>query len=88
MDAAFGVDDLHIQTKADGGDSEDEDSRDETIDDFEKRVEFYVTIHLFRAAGKRDQYKDEQVYQTRKDLIAEFLKSTVSKRCQNEGCGA
>lgn len=88
LDAAFGVDELHMQTGSNDDDSEDEDSRDETVDEFEKRVGLYVTINLSRAGIRRDQYKDELVYQVRKDVITEFLKSTISKRCQNEGCGA
>ncbi|KAI6105879.1 hypothetical protein F5141DRAFT_1126540 [Pisolithus sp. B1] len=81
LDAALGVDDLHIQDK-------DEDSRGETVEDFEKRVELYVRIHLSRTGSRRDQYKDELVYQARKDVITDFLKSTIAKRCQNAGCGA
>ncbi|KAL4076163.1 hypothetical protein J3A83DRAFT_4357265 [Scleroderma citrinum] len=88
LDAAFGVDELHIQTKGNSDDTEDEDSRDETLEDFEKRVGLYVQIHLSRAQMKRDQYKNELVYQARKDVITDFLKSTISKKCQNEGCGA
>ncbi|KAI6047491.1 hypothetical protein EDC04DRAFT_2876497 [Pisolithus marmoratus] len=88
LDAALGVDDLHIQDKGNGDDEGDEDSRGETVEEFEKRVELYVRIHLSRANSRRDEYKDELVYQARKDVITDFLKSTISKRCQNAGCGA
>lgn len=88
LDAALGVDDLHIQDKRNGDDEGDEDSRGETVEEFEKRVELYVRIHLSRASSRRDQYKDELVYQARKDVITDFLKSTIAKRCQNAGCGA
>ncbi|KAI6130350.1 hypothetical protein EDD16DRAFT_1689702 [Pisolithus croceorrhizus] len=88
LDAALGVDDLHIQDKGSGDDDGDEDSRGETVEDFEKRVELYVRIHLSRTGSRRDQYKDELVYQARKDVITDFLKSTIAKRCQNAGCGA
>jgi hypothetical protein len=65
------------------------DIPDETNSEFEARINLYVNIHLNRASSsKRDGYKDGLVYQTRKDLITDFLKSTILKKCQNEGCCA
>ncbi|KAG6842007.1 hypothetical protein C0991_003533 [Blastosporella zonata] len=100
LDAAQGVDDLRIhvssETKKKSGDeddSEDEatdkpDVPDETIEQFVMRVNLYVAVHLSRAStSKRDHYKDGLVYQTRKDLINEFLKSTILNKCQNANCG-
>ncbi|TFK43688.1 hypothetical protein BDQ12DRAFT_702711 [Crucibulum laeve] len=61
---------------------------DETPQEFMARINLYVAIHLGRApTNKRDNYKDGLVYQTRKDLINEFLKNTILKKCQNADCG-
>ncbi|KAJ7590794.1 hypothetical protein C8J56DRAFT_858082 [Mycena floridula] len=61
---------------------------DETLAEFEMRLNDYVQTHLRRASGsKRDHYKDGLVYQTRKDVINEFLKSTILVKCRNEDCG-
>ncbi|KAF9226653.1 beta and beta-prime subunits of DNA dependent RNA-polymerase [Gyrodon lividus] len=86
LDAAHGVDEIRMQT---GNGNEGEDDRDETVEESEKRIELYVAIHLARASSsKRDHYKDELVYQARKDVMMDFLRTTISKKCQNEGCGA
>jgi DNA-directed RNA polymerase I subunit RPA1 len=85
LEAALNVELITLQTATD----DDEDSRDETISEFESRINLFVSVHLSKASGsKRDHYKDSLVYQARKDLIAEFLKSTITKKCSNEGCGA
>jgi hypothetical protein len=61
---------------------------DETIQEFASRVDQYVNIHLQRASSsKRDSYKDSLVYQTRKELINEFLKAAIRPKCNNEDCG-
>ena len=99
MDAAQGVDDLHIHISrksrkktGDEDDSEVEDTDkpevpDETLDQFIMRVNLYVAVHLSRASNsRRDHYKDGLVYQARKDLINEFLKRTLVKKCQNADC--
>lgn len=89
LDAALGLDSIHIHAIGNNDGDEDEDSRDETVEQFEERVELFVRIHISRASSsKRDHYKDAIVYQTRKDVISEFLKAAISKKCQNEGCGA
>ncbi|EGO02141.1 hypothetical protein SERLA73DRAFT_86356 [Serpula lacrymans var. lacrymans S7.3] len=89
LGAAQGVDELRLQTKKTQGDDEEDDAPDETMEEFEKRVNLYVAVHIHRASGsKRDHYKDSLVYQARKDLINEFMKNTILKKCQNEGCGA
>lgn len=85
MEAALDVDNITLHTASD----DDEDSRDETIPELEGRVNLFVMVHLSKASGsKRDHYKDNLVYQARKDLIQEFLRSTITKKCSNEGCGA
>ncbi|KAG2154984.1 uncharacterized protein EDB93DRAFT_1130600 [Suillus bovinus] len=85
LEAALDVDNITSHTAND----DDEDSRNETIPELESRVNLFVTVHLSKASGsKRDHYKDSLVYQARKDLIQEFLKTTITKKCSNEGCGA
>lgn len=82
LEAAHAVDDIQIQLRSvDAG----EDSQDETEEEFEKRIDLYVAIRLARASSsKRDHYKHELVYQARKDIIQDFLRTTtVSKTCQN-----
>lgn len=77
------------------GESEDDDSGDdetrlpdETQQDFITRINLYVAIHFSRAPNNtRDSYKDGLVYQARKDIIQEFLKSVSLKKCQNGDCG-
>ncbi|KAG6868169.1 hypothetical protein C0993_006837 [Termitomyces sp. T159_Od127] len=96
LDAAQGVDDLHIhlsrKSRKKAGDEDEleteatdkHDVPDETVDQFTMRVNLYVAVHLSRASNsKRDHYKDGLVYQTRKDLISDFLKATLLKKCQN-----
>jgi hypothetical protein len=85
LEAALDVDNITLHTASD----DDEDSRDETIPELEGRVNLFVMVHLSKASGsKRDHYKDSLVYQARKDLIQEFLRSTITKKCSNESCGA
>lgn len=81
LEAAHGVDDIQIQLRS--VDVTD-DSQDETEQEFEKRVELYVAIHLSRASSsKRDHYKNELVHQARKEVILDFLRIAISKTCQN-----
>ncbi|KAG1833461.1 hypothetical protein EV424DRAFT_1479615 [Suillus variegatus] len=85
LEAALDVDNIALHTSND----DDEDSRNETIPELEHRVNLFVMVHLSKASGsKRDHYKDTLVYQARKDLIQEFLRTTITKKCSNEGCGA
>lgn len=81
LEAAHGVDDIQIQLRnADAA----EDSRDETEEEFEKRVDLYVAIHFARASSsKRDHYKNQLVHQARKEVILDFLRIAISKTCQN-----
>lgn len=81
LEAAYGVDD--IQMKLASADAT-EDSQYETVEEFQKRVDLYVAIHLTRASSsKRDHYKNELVYQARKEVILDFLRIAMSKTCQN-----
>jgi hypothetical protein len=87
LDAALGVDDLPRQAQQQRND--EEESTEETPEEFQLRVDLFVKVHLGRASGsKRDHYKDGLVYQTRKELITEFLKATILRKCHNEGCSA
>lgn len=90
LDAAKGVDDLQQQiTKSDEDEDKRNESTNESDQDFEKRVKLFVAVHLHLASSsKRDDYLDGLVYQTRKEVILEFLQSAILKKCQNEDCGA
>ncbi|EMD40913.1 hypothetical protein CERSUDRAFT_131304 [Gelatoporia subvermispora B] len=89
--AARSLDDLRVNTQRKArGDAEDEDDEPaESYEAFEMRVNAYVAAHLATASSsKRDSYKDGLVYQARKDVIQEFLKTAITKKCQNPNCGA
>ncbi|KDR83917.1 hypothetical protein GALMADRAFT_236414 [Galerina marginata CBS 339.88] len=98
LEAAQGVDDIQLRVrkskgqKGDDGedvsDEEEPDFPDETPHEFIARINLYVAIHLARAPkSTRDSYKDGPIYQARKDLINDFLKSCLLKKCQNNDCG-
>ena len=96
LDAAQGVDDIHIRVSRRSRDKDAMDvdvpaqtkSVDETPEQFMMRLNLYVALQIRRAStSQRDNYKDGLVYQTRKDVIHDFLKSTSLNRCQNEDCG-
>lgn len=100
MEAAQGVDDIQLRVRKprnkatrgeDGkemsGGEEEPDVPDETPHEFIARINLYVAIHLARdPKNSRDSYKDGPVYQARKDLINEFLRSCLLKKCQNSDC--
>ncbi|KAF4619599.1 hypothetical protein D9613_005174 [Agrocybe pediades] len=96
LEAAQGVDDiqLRVRKKKDGdagnaSEDEEADTPDESPHEFIARINLYVAIHLARSPkSTRDSYKDGQIYQTRKDLINDFLKSCILKKCQNSDCGS
>jgi len=104
LDAAQGLDDIHIRVRrrkdktkvpdradvVNNDDSGDDESAfpDESQQDFIQRINIYVTLHLGRASSStRDSYKDGLVFQAKKDITNEFLKSTLLKKCQNSDCG-
>lgn len=65
-----------------------DDVPDEKPHEFIARVNLYVAVHLSRApTSRRDDYKDGLVFQTRKELIQEFLRTTLSSKCHNNDCG-
>ena len=86
LDAAQGVDDMQLRTQH-NKDKGEEVSR-ESPQAFITRINLYVAIHIARSPNNsRDSYKDALVYQARKDLINDFLKSCLLKKCQNNDCG-
>jgi hypothetical protein len=97
LEEAQGLDDMTIRAKrrkvnpdGDGGGEAVKDEKsvpEETPQEFMTRIHLYVAVQLSRNAGKtRDSYKDGISYQTKKDLITEFLKATILKKCQNSDC--
>lgn len=68
-----------------------EDAVKETTEEFEKRLEQYVQTRLRKASSaRRGDYKDGPVYQARKQVIDEFIKTahSTSRRCSRPQCGA
>lgn len=89
--AAKALDDIHYSTKKGrgAGDEDGDDEPEESYEAYEQRINLYVAAHMATASSsKRDAYKDGLVYQTRKDVINDFIKVTMSKKCQNSGCAA
>ncbi|TFK55537.1 beta and beta-prime subunits of DNA dependent RNA-polymerase [Heliocybe sulcata] len=89
LEEAMMVDEIRRATrrKGDADDDDNDEVSEESIESFEWRVSAYVqTILLTRQGRTRDDYKDPAVYQARKDLMLDFLKGTITKKCQN--CGA
>lgn len=76
---------MTVGTARRASDEEDEeDEEDANLDDFEARANLFVKMSLQRASGsKRDDYKDNMVYQARKDTIAQFQKLMMAKKCAN-----
>ncbi|KII94929.1 hypothetical protein PLICRDRAFT_169633 [Plicaturopsis crispa FD-325 SS-3] len=90
LDAAQTLDDMQRRVYNHKGDADsDNEAVDETVTAWEQRLHLYVALQLSRASGsKRDHYKDTLVYQARKDLIIDFLKAALQKKCHNDDCGA
>jgi DNA-directed RNA polymerase I subunit RPA1 len=86
LEAALGVDDLGLRVRRP---TDDDNAPEESAEAFQQRVDLFVRVHLARAStSKRDDYKNTLVYQTRKDLITEFFKATITRKCNNDGCNA
>ena len=87
LDASKSVDDIQQRISDEDNEDDGENVHSESDEDFMKRVKLFVAVHLHRAiSSKRDDYKDNLVYQARKDVIQQFLRRAISKSCQN--CGA
>ena len=68
---------------------DEEDEPEESFEDYEKRVNTFVAVHLSRASSsKRDEYKAAQVFEERRQVIHDFLKTVLLKKCKNPNCGA
>ncbi len=95
LEAAQAVEDIRIRRRKTTEDNREDDVSDdgagfseESQQEFITRINLYVAIHLARARDTtRDSYKESLIYQTRKDLINEFLKATMLQRCRNIDCG-
>lgn len=69
------------------GEDEEEVETAESLEAFQHRVNLYVALQLQKASSStRDSYKDEQVYQMRKEIIGDFIKATILKKCKNSDC--
>ena len=95
LDSADALDELHIKVKVADKDKEEgeaaglDDDEEETIADFEKRINLFVLVQIRKFANRtRDSYKDGLVYQARKAVLADFFREVMLKRCQKPGCGA
>ena len=87
LNAANLFDGLSLNQKRKGK----EGATTESVEDFEKRLERYVQIHLSRASSaRRGDYKDGPVYQARKQVIDQFIKTahSNSRHCSRPQCGA
>ena len=88
--AAKALDDVNYSTKKSrGGEDDGDEEPEESYEAYEKRINLYVAAHMATASSsKRDAYKDGLVYQARKDAIIDFIKTTMTRKCQNKGCSA
>lgn len=84
------MDDVNYSTrKKRGTEDEEDDEPAESYEEYEQRINLYVAAHMAAASSsKRDAYKDGPVYQARKDVIQAFIKTTITKKCQNRNCNA
>ena len=90
LEACNALNDVSINLRKNTDENENaEGIDDESLADYEKRINLFVLLHLrLHPQRKRDDYKDGLVYQTRKQTIAEFMAGAMLKRCQNDGCQA
>ncbi len=87
--AAKALDDINYSTKKKRGADEEDDEPTESYEAYEQRINLYVAAHMATASSsKRDAYKDGLVYQARKDVIQDFIKTTMTRKCQNPNCNA
>lgn len=77
-----------LSDEDEGEPTEEVPVEDESLEQYAARLDFYVRITLQRSAGtSRDDYKKGGiVYDRRRKLISEFLKSLTKKKCGR--CGA
>ena len=88
LDSANLLDDVNLGDQDVRG---KEDGPKETVEDYVKRLDEIVRLHLSRSSSaRRGDYKDGPVYQARKRVIDDFIKTAQSnsKRCSRSECGA
>ena len=85
---AHAIDDMGLRGSYSNGEEGDEEDKEmESLEDFNKRVNLLVLLSIRANPDRnRDSYKEELVYQTRKDTIAQFLTVADTTRCQNKDC--
>lgn len=94
LDSADALDELHIKVKVadkdkEEGETMEDDDSEETIADFEKRINLFVLVQIRQFSNRtRDSYKDGLVFQARKAVLADFFREVMLKKCQKPGCGA
>jgi len=84
---------LRVQSKKgeEVDENDPEEDGDEPLLTFERRIDEIVqrAISHARASGRgRDTYKDSLVFQARKNVILEFHKVAMVKKCMSPNCGA
>jgi len=88
LDSANLLDDVNLGDQDVRG---KEDGPKETVEGYEKRLDKIVRLELSRSSSaRRGDYKDGPVYQARKRVIDDFIKTAQSnsKRCSRSECGA
>jgi len=60
-----------------------EEAKDDVVLNIMRINEYVETAFKVHGKGQRDAYKDELVFQTRKEVITEFLKYAMLKKCAN-----
>ena len=71
-----------------GGNDEGEVAA-ESLADYEKRINLFVTIAMhMNPNARRYHYKDGLVYNARKAVFAEVMAGISLKKCQNGDCNA
>jgi DNA-directed RNA polymerase I subunit RPA1 len=60
-----------------------EEAKDEVALNIQRINDYVEKAFKVHGRGQRDAYKNELVFQTRKEVITEFLKYTMLKKCAN-----
>jgi hypothetical protein len=87
LKAANDLDDLNF------GDQKGQDTDNATkgaAENLKNSFDQYVKNKLSNAPSARGAYKDDSIYQARKQVIDQFIKTALSssKRCSRPECGA
>ncbi|KAF9782967.1 hypothetical protein BJ322DRAFT_1008844 [Thelephora terrestris] len=79
--AAEKVDEMQLHKAKD--EESAEEAKDEVALNVQRINDYVETAFKVHGKGSRDAYKNELVFQTRKEVITEFLKYTMLKKCAN-----